>query len=87
MILVVMTLIIQFHGWLIQYFGKEKIEMEIHKMKLRDFLEIIDKEKKELLKSINKQVFIAVNHEVVYDLEKELTNNDFISIFPIGSGG
>jgi molybdopterin converting factor small subunit len=56
-------------------------------MKLRDFLEIIDKEKKELLKSINKQVFIAVNHEVVYDLEKELTNNDFISIFPIGSGG
>lgn len=61
--------------------------MKINKMKLRDFLEFIDKDKKELLKSINKQVFIAINHEVVYDLEKELNNNDFISIFPIGSGG
>jgi len=61
--------------------------MKIDKIKLKDFLEFIDKDKKELLKSINKQVFIAVNHEVVYDLEKELTNNDFISIFPIGSGG
>ncbi|MEM2928743.1 MAG: MoaD/ThiS family protein [Nitrososphaerota archaeon] len=80
-------MIIQFHGWLIQYFGKEKIEMKINKMKLRDFLEFIDKDKKELLKSINKQVFIAINHEVVYDLEKELNNDDFISIFPIGSGG
>jgi len=80
-------LIIQFHGWLIQYFGKEKIEMKIDKIKLKDFLEFIDKDKKELLKSINKQVFIAINHEVVYDLEKELKNDDFISIFPIGSGG
>ncbi|MEM1575447.1 MAG: MoaD/ThiS family protein [Nitrososphaerota archaeon] len=80
-------MLVQFHGWLIQYFGKEKIEIEINRMKLREFLEFIDKDKKELLKSINKQVFIAVNHEVVYDLEKELNNNDFISIFPIGSGG
>lgn len=61
--------------------------MKIDKIKLKDFLEFIDKDKKEILKSINKQVFIAINHEVVYDLEKELTNNDFISIFPIGSGG
>lgn len=80
-------MIIQFHGWLIQYFGKDKIEIEINRMRLREFLEFLDKDKKEILKSINKQVFIAINHEVVYDLEKELNNNDFISIFPVGSGG
>lgn len=80
-------MIIQFHGWLIQYFGKDKIEIEINRMRLREFLEFLDKDKKEILKSINKQVFIAINHEVVYDLKKELNNNDFISIFPVGSGG
>jgi len=48
----------------------------------------LDKGDGEILRAVDeKRLFISVNSRVVYDLAIQVSNNDLVTLFPIGSGG
>jgi len=55
---------------------------------VRDILAMLDKGDGEILRAVDeKRLFISVNSRVVYDLAIQVSNNDLVTLFPIGSGG
>ncbi len=55
---------------------------------VKNILEMLDKGDGEILGGVaERRLFISVNNSVVYDLAMPLSNNDLITLFPIGSGG
>jgi len=55
---------------------------------VRDILAMLDKGDEEILRAVDRKgLFVSVNGRVVYDLATQLSNNDLVTLFPIGSGG
>jgi hypothetical protein len=51
-------------------------------------LAMLDKGDGEILKAVQeRRLFISVNSSVVYDLTARVSNNDLVTLFPIGTGG
>jgi molybdopterin converting factor small subunit len=81
-------LLLRFRGWLIEYFGEGEASIDASNLTVRDILTRLDKGDGEILRAVDqKGLFISVNSRVVYDLATPLSNNDLVTLFPIGSGG
>jgi len=81
-------LLLRFRGWLIEYVGKAETTIDASDVTVREILAMLDKGGGEILKAVDgKSLFISVNSRVVYDLATQLSNNDVVTLFPIGSGG
>jgi len=81
-------LLLRFRGWLIEYLGEHEITIHASNLTVRDVLAMLDKGDGELLRAVDqKALFISVNSRVVYDLAIQVSNNDLVTLFPIGSGG
>jgi len=84
----VYDLLLRFRGWLIEYVGKAETTIDASDVTVREILAMLDKGGGEILKAVDgKSLFISVNSRVVYDLATQLSNNDVVTLFPIGSGG
>jgi|GEM_PF-1334352 len=75
-------------------FSEKDVEIEDGKYKFREIIEILKKAIPELsgilkIKELNKEVFIAINGQVFYDLnyEIEIKDNVRMSLFTVGAGG
>jgi len=81
-------LLVRFRGWLVDYLGHHETSIEASNLTVRDILAMLDKGDEEILKAVHRKgLFISVNGRVVYDLATEVSNNDLVTLFPIGSGG
>jgi molybdopterin converting factor small subunit len=81
-------LLLRFRGWLIDYFGEPEATIDASNLTVRDILAKLDKGDGEILSAVDhKALFISVNSKVVYDLAAQLSNDDLVTLFPIGSGG
>jgi len=81
-------LLVRFRGWLIEYLGEEETTVNTSNLTVRDILAMLDKGDGEILRAVDeKRLFISVNSRVVYDLTILVSNNDLVTLFPIGSGG
>ena len=81
-------MLLRFRGWLIEYVGKAETTIDASDVTVREILAMLDKGGGEILKAVDgKSLFISVNSRVVYDLATQLSNNDVVTLFPIGSGG
>jgi len=79
---------LRFRGWLIDYFGEPEATINASNVTVRDILAKLDKGDGEILSAVDrKALFISVNSRVVYDLTAQLSNDDLVTLFPIGSGG
>jgi len=79
---------LRFRGWLNEYLGKTSTVIDASNLTVREILAILDKGDGEILTAVQqKGLFISVNSKVVYDLSTRLSNNDLVTLFPIGSGG
>lgn len=75
-------------------FSEKDVEIEDGKYKFREIIEILKKAIPELsgilkIKELNKEIFIAINGQVFYDLnyEIEIKDNVRMSLFTVGAGG
>jgi len=81
-------LLVRFRGWLIDYFGQHETTIDASNLTVRDTLAMLDKGDEEILRAVDRKgLFVSVNGRVVYDLATQLSNNDLVTLFPIGSGG
>jgi len=81
-------LLLRFRGWLIEYLGKQETAMDAINLTVRDILAMLDKGDGEILRAVDRKgLFVSVNSSVVYDLAIKVSNNDLVTLFPIGSGG
>jgi len=81
-------LLVRFRGWLIEYLGEEETTIDASNLTVRDILAMLDKGDGEILRAVDeKRLFISVNSRVIYDLAIQVSNNDLVTLFPIGSGG
>jgi len=81
-------LLVRFRGWLIEYLGEKETTIAASNLTVRDILAMLDKGDGEILRAVDeKRIFISLNSKVVYDLAIQVSNNDLITLFPIGSGG
>lgn len=81
-------MLVRFRGWLIEYLGQEETTIDASNIAVRDILAMLDKGDGDILRAVDqKGLFISVNSKVVYDLATRLSNNDLVTLFPIGSGG
>jgi molybdopterin converting factor small subunit len=81
-------LLLRFRGWLNEYLGKASTTIDASNLTVRDILAILDKGDGEILTAVHRKgLFISVNSKVVYDLSTKLSNNDLVTLFPIGTGG
>lgn len=81
-------MLLRFRGWLIDYLGEKETTIDASNLTLRDILAMLDKGDGEILRAVDgKGLFISVNSRVVYDLATQVSNNDLVTFFPIGSGG
>lgn len=81
-------MLLRFRGWLIEYVGKAETTIDASNVTVREILAMLDKGGGEILEAVDgKSLFISVNSRVVYDLATQLSNNDVVTLFPIGSGG
>jgi len=81
-------LLLRFRGWLIDYLGEKETNIDAAKLTVKDVLAILDKGDGEILRAVHEgRLFISVNSSVVYDLAMQLSDNDLVTLFPIGSGG
>jgi molybdopterin converting factor small subunit len=80
--------LLRFRGWLVEYLGKHETTIDASNLTVRDILAMLDKGDGEILRAVDgKGLFISVNSRVVYDLAIQVSNNDLLTLFPIGSGG
>jgi len=85
---VVYNLLLRFRGWLIEYLGQAETIIDASNLTVRDILAMLDKGDGEILKAVDrKTLFISVNSRVVYDVATQVSKNDLVTLFPIGSGG
>ena len=81
-------MLVRFRGWLIEYLGEEETTIDASNLTVRDILTMLDKGDGEILRAVDeKRLFISVNSRVIYDLTIQVSNNDLVTLFPIGSGG
>ena len=81
-------MLVECRGWLIEYLGKTQNVINASNLSLRDTLGMLDKGDGEILKAVQeRRLFISVNSSVVYDLTVRVSNNDLVTLFPIGTGG
>jgi len=81
-------LLVRFRGWLIDYLGQHETTIEASNLTVRDILAMLDKGDEEILRAVDgKGLFISVNDRIVYDLATQVSKNDLVTLFPIGSGG
>lgn len=79
--------VVRLYGWVRDRIGAKIIELNISEITLEQVILMLD-EKGELLKEMqNGELFVAVNHEIVSDLQKIIKSNDIVAIFPQFSGG
>jgi len=79
--------VVRLYGWVRDRIGAKIIELNISETTLEQVILMLD-EKGELLKETqNGELFVAVNHEIVNDLQKIIKSNDIVAIFPQFSGG
>jgi molybdopterin converting factor small subunit len=80
--------LLRFRGWLIEYLGEHEATIDASNLTVRDILGMLDKGDGEILRAVDqKGLFISVNSRIVYDLATQLSNNDLVTLFPIGTGG
>jgi molybdopterin converting factor small subunit len=80
--------LLRFGGWLIEYAGEKERAISASNESLREILAKVDKGDGEILRAVHeKRLFISVNSKVVYDLAMQVSNNDVVTLFPIGTGG
>ncbi len=73
---------------MIDYFGEKEATVEAANLTVGDVLTALDKGDGEILRGVDdRRLFISVNNSVVYDLSTQLSNDDYVTLFPIGSGG
>ena len=81
-------MLLRFRGWLIECLGEKETTIDASNLTVRDILAMLDKGDGEILRAVDeKRLFISVNSRVVYDLAIQVSNNDLVTLFPIGSGG
>jgi len=81
-------LLVRFRGWLIEYLGEEETTIDASNLTVRGILAMLDKGDGEILRAVDeKRLFISLNSRVIYDLAIQVSNNDLVTLFPIGSGG
>jgi molybdopterin converting factor small subunit len=81
-------LLLRFRGWLVEYLGNQETTIHASNLAVRDILAMLDKGDGEILKAVDgKGLFVSVNSRVIYDLATQVSNNDLVTLFPIGSGG
>jgi molybdopterin converting factor small subunit len=81
-------LLLRFRGWLIEYLGGGETTIDASNLSVRDILAMLDKGDGEILRAVvEKRLFISVNSKIVYDLAIQVSSNDLVTLFPIGSGG
>jgi len=81
-------LLVRFRGWLIEYLGEEETTIDSSNLTVRGILAMLDKGDGEILRAVEeKRLFISLNSRVIYDLAIQVSNNDLVTLFPIGSGG
>jgi len=79
---------LRFRGWLVDYIGKAETTIDASDLTVRDILAMLDKGDGEIFRAVDrKSLFVSVNSRVVYDLAAEVSKNDLVTLFPIGSGG
>lgn len=79
--------VVRLYGWVRDRMGAKIIELNVSEITLEQVILMLD-EKGELLKEMqNGELFVAVNHEIVSDLQKIIKSNDVVAIFPQFSGG
>jgi len=80
--------LVRFRGWLIDYLGQHETTIDASNLTVRDILAMLDKGDEEILRAVDgKGLFISVNDRIVYDLATQVSKNDLVTLFPIGSGG
>ena len=73
---------------MIEYLGEEETTINASNLTVRGILAMLDKGDGEILRAVDeKRLFISVNSRVVYDLTIQVSNNNLVTLFPIGSGG
>ena len=81
-------MLLRFRGWLIEYLGKQETIIDASNLAVRDILRMLDKGDGEILRAVDgKALFVSVNSRIVYDLATQVSSNDIVTLFPIGSGG
>jgi len=81
-------LLLRFRGWLVEYLGEREATIDGSNLTVRDILGKLDKGDGEILRAVDQRgLFISVNSRVVYDLATQLSNDDLVTLFPIGTGG
>ena len=81
-------MLLRFRGWLVEYLGEQETNIDASNLTVREILAMLDKGDGEILRAVDgKGLFISVNSRVVYDLAIQVSNNDLVTLFPIGSGG
>jgi len=81
-------LLLRFRGWLIEYLGRGESTIDASNLTVRDILAMLDKGDGEILRAVDeKGLFISVNSKIVHDLAVQLSNNDLVTLFPVGTGG
>ncbi len=79
--------VVRLYGWVRDRIGAKIIELNVSEVTLEQIILMLD-EKGELLKEMqNSTLFVAVNHEIVNNLQKIIKSNDIVAIFPQFSGG
>ena len=81
-------MLLRLRGWLVDYLGERETAIDATNMTVREVLQMLDKGDGEIVRAVNeRRLFISVHNSVVYDLAAQLSNNDLVTVFPIGSGG
>jgi len=81
-------LLLRFRGWLIEYLGEHEVTIDASNLSVRDILAMLDKGDGEILRAVDRKgLFISVNSRIIYDLATQLSNNELVTLFPIGTGG
>jgi molybdopterin converting factor small subunit len=79
--------VVRLYGWVRDHIGAKIVELNVSEITLEHVILMLD-EKGELLKEThNGSLFVAVNHEIVNDLQRVIKSNDVVAIFPQFSGG
>jgi molybdopterin converting factor small subunit len=81
-------LLLRFRGWLIEYLGKQETTIDSSNLTVRDILGMLDRGDGEILTAVDgRALFVSVNSRIVYDLSTQVSSDDLVTLFPIGSGG
>jgi len=81
-------LLLRLRGWLIDYLGERETTIDAANLTVREVLSMLDKGDGEILRAVDdRRLFVSVNDNIVYDLAVQVSNNDLVTLFPIGSGG